>query len=113
MLALVGSSCIGAAHRRWSLYAVLSQVDEEAVVRSSLRQLDGYEVENVRDQELLDPLSERAVTPVLAGLTDARPAVHAASATSTTSARSSSSPGAAGTDDGRPLPRRPRAHRSR
>jgi tight adherence protein C len=39
-------------------------------VRSSLRQLDGYEVENVRDQELLNPLKERAVMPALQGLTD-------------------------------------------
>jgi len=37
-------------------------------VRNSLRQLDGYEVENKRDQELLDPLRERALKPVLDGL---------------------------------------------
>ena len=41
----------------------LSQADEKATVRASLRQLDGYEVENVRDQELLMPLSERALRP--------------------------------------------------
>src|SRR4051794_14720440 len=51
------------------LYAVLSQVNEKSVVRGSLRQLEGYEVENVRDQELLAPITERAVTPVLGGLT--------------------------------------------
>src|SRR3954451_19632833 len=51
------------------LYAVLSQVNEKSVVRGSLRQLEGYEVENVRDQELLAPITERAVTPVLSGLT--------------------------------------------
>src|SRR3954470_10876419 len=51
------------------LYAILSQVNEKSVVRGSLRQLDGYEVENVRDQELLAPITERAVTPVLGGLT--------------------------------------------
>ena len=39
------------------LYAVLSQINEKSVVRNSLRQLDGYEVENVRDQELLAPIS--------------------------------------------------------
>jgi len=50
-------------------YTVLSQVDERAVVRSSLRQLDGYEVETVRDQELLRPFSERALVPFLNGLT--------------------------------------------
>src|SRR3954471_16497018 len=51
------------------LYAILSQVNEKSVVRGSLRQLDGYEVENVRDQELLAPITQRAVTPVLGGLT--------------------------------------------
>jgi tight adherence protein C len=38
-------------------------------VRNSLRQLEGYEVENVRDQELLVPITERAVAPMLTGLT--------------------------------------------
>ena len=52
------------------IYTVLAQVDEKAVVRDSLRQLDGYEVENVRDQELLAPISERAFMPVLGGLTN-------------------------------------------
>ena len=51
------------------VYDFLSQAQERAVVRSSLRQLEDYEVENVRDQELLNPLKERAVTPVVAGLT--------------------------------------------
>ncbi|OWY59266.1 hypothetical protein B7486_75505, partial [cyanobacterium TDX16] len=50
-------------------YTVLSQVEERAVVRSSLRQLDGYEVENVRDQELLRPFAERALMPFVGGLT--------------------------------------------
>jgi tight adherence protein C len=52
------------------VFMLLAQADEKAVVRASLRQLEGYEVEDVRDQELLTPLSERAVTPVLQGLTD-------------------------------------------
>ena len=51
------------------IYVVGSQADEKAVVRSSLRQLQGYEVENVRDQELLTPLRDRTLTPVLSGLT--------------------------------------------
>ena len=38
------------------------------MVRESLRQLDGYEVENKRDQELLDPLRDRALKPLLDGL---------------------------------------------
>ena len=50
------------------VYTVLSQAEERAVVRSSLRQLDGYEVENVREQQLLNPLTERAIVPVLGGL---------------------------------------------
>ena len=51
------------------VYTVLSDVEEKSVVRSSLRQLDGYEVENVRDQELLVPLRQRAFVPLLHGLT--------------------------------------------
>lgn len=51
------------------LYAVLAQVDERTTIRDSLRQLEGYEVENVRDQELMAPLHERALVPVLGGLT--------------------------------------------
>ena len=45
----------------WACGNVLSQADEKATVRASLRQLDGYEVESVRDQELLKPMKERAV----------------------------------------------------
>jgi tight adherence protein C len=52
------------------LYLVLSQVEDRNTVRRSLRQLEGYEVENVRDQELLAPLAERAFLPVLGGLTN-------------------------------------------
>src|SRR5437773_10063800 len=52
------------------VFAIASQADEKAAVRSSLRQLDGYEVENVRDQELLNPLKERALLPAVKGLTD-------------------------------------------
>src|SRR4051794_37216708 len=52
------------------VFAVASQADERSIVRSSLRQLEGYEVENVRDQELLNPLKERAVMPALQTLTD-------------------------------------------
>ncbi len=52
------------------VYTVFSQVNEKAVVRDSLRQLDGYEVENVRDQELLAPITERAILPVVGGLTN-------------------------------------------
>jgi tight adherence protein C len=67
-LLLLGGLLLGAAIGL-IVYAILSQLNEKAVVRSSLRQLDGYEVENVRDQELLVPFSQRAVAPVLGGLT--------------------------------------------
>lgn len=52
------------------VYTIMAQIDEKTVVRNSLRQLEGYEVENVRDQELLAPMSERALLPVLGGLTN-------------------------------------------
>ena len=51
------------------IYTVFSQLDERQVVRESLRQLGGYEVENKRDQEMLDPLRDRAFKPVIEGLT--------------------------------------------
>jgi tight adherence protein C len=50
-------------------YTILSDAEEKAVVRASLRQLEGYEVQDVRDQELLVPLYQRALLPVLHGLT--------------------------------------------
>ena len=52
-----------------AVFTVLNQLDERAMVRDSLRQLDGYEVENQRDQQMLDPLKDRALKPVLEGLT--------------------------------------------
>ncbi|RMH73699.1 MAG: type II secretion system F family protein [Actinomyces sp.] len=52
-----------------AVYAVASQAHERSVVRESLRQLEDYEVDNVRDQQLLNPLTERALLPVLGALT--------------------------------------------
>lgn len=52
-----------------AIWGIASHVNEKSVVRNSLRQLEGYEVENVRDQELLAPITERAIVPVLGGLT--------------------------------------------
>src|SRR5204863_310052 len=46
------------------VFLVGMQAEERSVVRSSLRRLEGYEVENVRDQELLNPLRDRAVAAV-------------------------------------------------
>ncbi len=51
------------------VFSLLSRLDERQVVRDTLRQLDGYEVESQRDQELLAPIHERALLPVLHGLT--------------------------------------------
>jgi tight adherence protein C len=50
-----------------AIYALGSQAEERATVRSSLRQLQGYQVENLRDQELLKPVGERVFTPVVDG----------------------------------------------
>jgi tight adherence protein C len=52
-----------------AIWVVVSQAHEKEAVRESLRSLDDYEVENVRDQELLNPLAERALLPVLGALT--------------------------------------------
>jgi tight adherence protein C len=65
---LLGMLLLGAAVGL-VIWTVLSQVNEKAVIRESLRQLEGYEVENLRDQELLAPVTERALAPVLHGLT--------------------------------------------
>jgi len=69
MLLLVGLLLLGAAIVL-IVYVIGAQADEKAVVRSSLRQLQGYEVENVRDQELLVPITDRAVAPVMSGLSN-------------------------------------------
>lgn len=52
-----------------AIWAVASQAYEKSVVRESLRALDDYELDSVRDQELLNPLAERALMPVLGLLT--------------------------------------------
>lgn len=46
------------------IWTVAASADEKATVRASLRQLDGYEVDNMRDQELLKPVKERTVQPI-------------------------------------------------
>ena len=52
------------------IWALASQAHEKSVVRDSLRALEDYEVESVRDQELLNPLAERALIPILGALTN-------------------------------------------
>ncbi len=62
---LLFGSAVGLA-----IWAVAGSAEEKATVRASLRQLEGYEVDNVRDQELLKPVRERAIAPVAERLTD-------------------------------------------
>ena len=45
----------------------LSVVAERADVRDSLRRLEGYQIQDVRDQEMLAPISERVLQPVPRG----------------------------------------------
>jgi len=52
-----------------AIYAVAGQAEEKATIRESLRQLGGYEIENQRDRELLDPLRDRALVPIIRGFT--------------------------------------------
>ena len=42
---------------------------ERADVRESLRRLEGYQIQDVRDQEMLVPISERVFAPLFEGLT--------------------------------------------
>ncbi len=53
-----------------ALFAVLSQVEERATVRESLRQLDDYQIESQRDREMLNPLGKRVLMPLTSTLTD-------------------------------------------
>jgi tight adherence protein C len=48
-----------------AVYALVGSAEEKATIRESLRQLGGYEIENERDRDLLNPLRERAVLPVV------------------------------------------------
>jgi tight adherence protein C len=74
LLGVQGEGLLGAAGIglviAFVIYFVASQAEEKSVVRASLRQLEGYEVENVRDKELLNPLRDRAILPFVNGLTN-------------------------------------------
>jgi tight adherence protein C len=48
---------------------VLLSARERAEVRAALRQLDDYQIENVREQEMLAPVTDRVIAPVLKALT--------------------------------------------
>ncbi len=56
---IVGLALAGA------VFAVLTGAEEKASIRDSLRTLDDYEIEDVREQELLAPISERLSAPVV------------------------------------------------
>ncbi len=53
-----------------AVVAVGFQLDEKAVVRSSLRRLEGYDIQDTRDKELLDPLRARTIAPVVTRVLD-------------------------------------------
>jgi tight adherence protein C len=63
MIALVISTAVGALS-----YVVASVSIERADVRESLRRLEGYQIQDVRDQEMLASLGERVGAPLLDGL---------------------------------------------
>jgi tight adherence protein C len=64
MIALVLATAVAAF-----MFVVGSVTAERAEVRESLRRLEGYQIQDVRDQEMLAPISERVVAPLLEGLT--------------------------------------------
>jgi tight adherence protein C len=64
MIALVLATAIAAL-----VFVVGSVTAERAEVRESLRRLEGYQIQDVRDQEMLAPITERVVAPLLEGLT--------------------------------------------
>ena len=51
------------------MFFIMSQLEQRSTARSTLRQLDDYEVENQREKELLAPIHERLLSPVMAGFT--------------------------------------------
>ncbi len=63
---LVGLAGLGVA---LVMFFVLSQLEERTTARSTLRQLDDYEVENQREKELLAPVHERLVAPIVSVFT--------------------------------------------
>jgi tight adherence protein C len=64
LIALVLATSIAAL-----TFVVGSVTAERADVRDSLRRLEGYQIQDVRDQEMLAPMSERVFTPLLGSLT--------------------------------------------
>ena len=66
-LALVATAVAGA------VWVVGSRIEDRQVVRDSLKSLEGYDMEsstgNIRDDQLMAPLHERAIAPALSKLT--------------------------------------------
>lgn len=50
-------------------YALLAQYQEKATVKASLRQLEDYEIESIREKELLAPIAQRLAAPVASWFT--------------------------------------------
>jgi tight adherence protein C len=65
LLAVAGMACAFAL----VTYALLSQAQEKATVKASLRQLEDYEIDTIRDKELLAPIQQRVVLPVVGWFT--------------------------------------------
>jgi tight adherence protein C len=63
MIAVILATAVAAL-----VFVVGSVTSERAEVRESLRRLEGYQIQDVRDQEMLAPMSERVVAPLLEGL---------------------------------------------
>ena len=64
MIAIVIAAAVGAL-----VYVVASTSIEKADVRDSLRRLEGYQIQDVRNQEMLAPISERVFEPLSEGVT--------------------------------------------
>jgi tight adherence protein C len=64
MIALVLAIAVAAL-----TFVVGTVTAERADVRESLRRLEGYQIQDVRDQEMLVPITERVFAPMFEGLT--------------------------------------------
>lgn len=67
MLPVVAATCIGLAVLLGG-FVFAAAAGEREQVRSSLRQLEDYELGTTREQEMLQPFSERAVQPLVGTL---------------------------------------------
>jgi len=67
LLVLIAVAATFAAVLGVSLTVLLAG-EERLAVRESLRRLEGYQIDNVREQEMLAPLRDRVLTPALKGI---------------------------------------------